>query len=185
MTIQDLSSSATIATDLIVRGTGTLTVEDYVSIEEHVIIDTGSGGAVLLKRRAKIKSGVVVRTHGGTVTIGERTTIGEYSLLACHGGLEIGALCMFGPYVFVNAADHLICSRDPYRFQGETTRGIVIGEGTWIGAKATILDGVQIGQRAVIGAHALVNRDVPDQAMVVGTPARWIRQVDPIPRRES
>ena len=84
---------------------------------------------------------------------------------------------MFGPYVFVNAADHLKCAEEPYRFQGETTRGIVIGEGTWIGAKATILDGVHIGQRAVIGAHALVNRNVSDRSMAVGTPARTVRQV--------
>ena len=85
-------------------------------------------------------------------------------------------MCMFGPYVFVNAADHLTCGEDAYRFQGETTRGVVIEEGTWVGAKATILDGVHIGRRAVIGAHSLVNRDVADRSVAVGAPARIVRK---------
>ncbi|MEJ2750776.1 MAG: DapH/DapD/GlmU-related protein, partial [Anaerolineae bacterium] len=55
---------------------------------------------------------------------------------------------------------------------------IVIGEGVWIGSNVTILPGVTIGDRAVIGAGAVVNRDIPPRTIAVGVPARVIKTID-------
>lgn len=57
----------------------------------------------------------------------------------------------------------------------EDIRPVIIGSDVWIGARATILGGVHIGHGAVIGAGAVVTRDVPAYAIVVGVPARIIR----------
>jgi acetyltransferase-like isoleucine patch superfamily enzyme len=51
----------------------------------------------------------------------------------------------------------------------------VVGNNVWVGAKATILQGVRIGDNAVIGANAVVTRDVPANTVAVGIPARVIR----------
>ncbi len=60
--------------------------------------------------------------------------------------------------------------------QGIYSRGpISIGEGTWIGASATILDGVSIGRGCVIGAGSLVTANIPDYSIAVGVPAKVIR----------
>ena len=59
-----------------------------------------------------------------------------------------------------------------------TVADIRIKKGAWIGANATILPGVTVGKYAVVGANSLVNRDVPDYAVVVGSPARVIRMLD-------
>jgi acetyltransferase-like isoleucine patch superfamily enzyme len=50
--------------------------------------------------------------------------------------------------------------------------GVTIGDNAWIGTRATILDGVTIGKNAVVGAHSLVREDVPEGAVVAGTPAK-------------
>jgi acetyltransferase-like isoleucine patch superfamily enzyme len=53
--------------------------------------------------------------------------------------------------------------------------GITIGKNCWIGAKVTILDGVSIGDNCIIAAGAVVNRDMPSNAVIGGLPARVIR----------
>ena len=60
-----------------------------------------------------------------------------------------------------------------YRFSS------VIAEGAWIGAGATILPGVRIGRYAVVGAAAVVTKDVPDYGVVVGSPAKVIKMFNP------
>lgn len=170
-----MSSLASVDPSVTVRGNGTVAIADYATVQEGVVIDLGSGGSVTISDRVKIKTGVIIRTHGGCITIGSRTSIGEYSVLAAHGGIQIGALCMIGPYVLLNAAAHITSGSDPYRFQGETTKGIILEDDVWIGARATVLDDVTIGRRAVVGAHSLVKRSVVAGTVVAGCPAVIIR----------
>jgi acetyltransferase-like isoleucine patch superfamily enzyme len=91
---------------------------------------------------------------------------------------------LFGPRVQVLAVDHVFTDTTrPIMQQGITARGIRIGENSWIGAGATILDGVAIGRGACIGAAAVVTADVPDHSLAVGVPARVIRDLaaNPLP----
>ena len=66
----------------------------------------------------------------------------------------------------------------PVRLQGYECAEVVIGSDVWIGAHATILPGVTIGDRAVVGAGAVVTRDVGEGQVVVGVPARVIGSRD-------
>lgn len=124
--------------------------------------------------------------HAG-ITIGARSLIGEACILRGQGGITIGDDVFLAPMVQLLAVNHVF--NDPNRpisQQGITAQGITIGDGSWIGAGAIILDGVRIGRNAVIGAGAVVNRDVPDAALVVGNPARVVRDLAtaamPLPR---
>ena len=60
-----------------------------------------------------------------------------------------------------------------------TCRPIVIKDGAWIGAGATLLPGVTIGRSAIIGAASVVTHDVGDYEVAVGSPARIIKKLDP------
>lgn len=171
------SPSANIAPDVKFSGTGRIVIADFVEIHDGVHLDTGRGGSITIGPRSKLKSGVILRAYGGALEIGRRTSIGEYSIIASHGGVAIGSNCMFGPYVFINAAEHIISGQDCYRFQGERAVGIVIEDGVWLGARVSVLDGVLIGARAVVGAHSLVVRDIAARALAVGTPTRTVRAI--------
>lgn len=83
---------------------------------------------------------------------------------------------MMGPEVTILTHTHRIDRTDiPMGQQGSMVSEVVIGDDVWIGMRAIILPGVRIGSGAVIGAGAVVTKDVPDYAVVGGVPARVIR----------
>ncbi len=83
---------------------------------------------------------------------------------------------MMGPRVSLLAEQHVIDRVDiPMREQGTRRKGIIIEDDVWLGANCCVLDGVTVGRGAVVGAGAVVTKDVPPFAIVGGVPARIIR----------
>jgi len=88
------------------------------------------------------------------------------------GQVFIGKHVMMGPEVMIITQNH--------KYSAETFEGAVVGDVkiddyVWLGARAIILQGVTIGQKAIVGAGAVVTRDVPPYAIVGGSPARIIK----------
>lgn len=118
---------------------------------------------------------------GSHITLGQHVGIGEYAYLGGAGGLEIGDGCIIGQYFSCHPENHVFDSLDqPIRLQGVVRKGIRIGKGCWIGAKVTVLDGVEIGDNCVIAAGAVVTKSMPSGSIVGGVPARIIRSRYPI-----
>lgn len=101
-----------------------------------------------------------------------------------NGKLKIGAYCSIAPKVdFLLDGEHYYKGFTTYPFKKKFFKeketlskgNIVIDDDVWIGFGATILSGVHIGQGAIIGAKALITKDVPPYAIVGGVPARVIR----------
>ncbi|HSH65021.1 MAG TPA: acyltransferase [Bacteroidia bacterium] len=116
---------------------------------------------------------------GSHITIGNNVGIGEFAYLGGAGGLDIGDDCIVGQYLSCHPENHnYLDPFTPFRFQGVNRKGIKIGKNCWIGSKVTILDGVTIGENCVIAAGSVVNKDVPDNSIVGGVPAKVIKQID-------
>ena len=90
-----------------------------------------------------------------------------------RGGIIIEDDVMLAANVQLLSNNH-----DEYNRQIITCEEILIKKGAWIGAGATILAGITIGKYAIVGAGAIVTKDVPDYAVVVGTPAKVIKTLD-------
>lgn len=115
--------------------------------------------------------------HAG-ISIGARSLVGESCILRGQGGIHIGDDVYLGTLVQVLAVNHVFHDTSrPISHQGITAQGIRIGNGSWIGSGAIILDGVTIGRNVVVGAGAVVTKDVPDYSIVVGNPARVVRDL--------
>lgn len=113
---------------------------------------------------------------GKYIKIGKNVGIGEFAHLGGAGGLIIGDDCIIGPYLSCHPENHrFLDSHELIRLQGTERKGISIGNNCWIGAKVTILDGVQIGNNCVIAAGAVVNTNMPDNAVIGGVPAKIIK----------
>lgn len=112
--------------------------------------------------------------ESGHIRIGDRVVISRGTHIVAFAGIEIGAGTMIGEYASLRDANHRYDDARPLRDSGHVARPIRIGREVWIGRGAMILPGVTIGDRAVIGANAVVTRDVPAGALVGGVPARVI-----------
>ena len=134
------------------------------------------GGKISIGRFCLVEQGVVIRGYGSRISIEEYATIGAYSTLYGGGALSIGQSVRIGPHVSIIAANHIFQDRSKSIFlQGIKTEGIRIEEDVWIGAGATILDGVTIGRGAVIAAGAVVTKPVSAWEVVAGVPAKVIK----------
>lgn len=111
---------------------------------------------------------------GGGISIGSGSGLGVNC--SVHGPLKIGDNVMMGPDVTILSQTHIIERTDiPMGKQGMREAIVIIGNDIWIGMRSIIMPGVKIGNGAVIGAGAVVTKDVPDYAIVGGVPARIIK----------
>lgn len=132
--------------------------------------------AIHLGDRVTLRRNVMIG-GGGVLRVGARTTINEDAIIGCTDAVTIGADCMLAPRVYLLDVDHEFSSRDlPISSQGYRTSPIVIEDDVWVGAYAVILKGVRIGKGAVIAAHSVVTKDVPEYTVVGGVPARVIAE---------
>lgn len=111
----------------------------------------------------------------GRVTLGNRCYVGRYSYL--DGDITIGDHTMLASSVAIVGGDHAFDQRDVLMIDSsrEHWKPTRIGCDVWIGHGAIILNGVTIGDGAVVAAGSVVVRDVPPYAVVAGNPARLIR----------
>jgi maltose O-acetyltransferase len=112
---------------------------------------------------------------GRGIIIGDNSGLGVNC--SVRGPLEIGANVMMGPDVIIMTSSHNVESIDlPMNLQGSLPKQkVTIGDDVWIGARVIILPGVKVGTGSIIGAGAVVTKDVPDYAVVGGIPAKFIK----------
>lgn len=149
---------------------------DYVSIEARGEEGLSIGDHSWIGGHSYIKVSFSFNAPGKFIRIGKNVGIGEFTHLGGAGGLQIGDDCIIGPYFSCHPENHRFPELHTLiRLQGTERKGIVIGKNCWIGAKVSVLDGVQIGENCVIAAGAVVTKDMPPNAVIGGVPARVIR----------
>ncbi len=108
--------------------------------------------------------------------IGHNTKILNRVILDARGNLDIGAYTQIGFESIVLTSTHKFEDLGrPIVEQGMEDRAVRIGSDVWIGTRVIVLPGVTIGDQAIVGAGAVVTKDVPNRAIVAGNPARLIR----------
>lgn len=111
---------------------------------------------------------------GRFITFGKHVFVNHACSFLDMGGITLEDHVMIGPKVNLVTENHPL---DPATRRGMLCQPILIRRNAWIGAGATILPGVTIGENAVVAAGAVVNRDVPDNTVVAGVPAKVIKSI--------
>lgn len=117
----------------------------------------------------------------GEIRIGSFGSFGSYCHLSAFSSITIGDNLLTGKWVSIVDNDHGVTDAatlalPPLSRSLHAKGPVVIGNNVWIGDKATVLSGVTIGDGAVVGANAVVTKDVPPYAVVAGNPARIVKQ---------
>ncbi len=123
-----------------------------------------SGGVLRACDRAELSIGDFFSANGNVRIIAD-----------CGGRIVIGNNIMIGPNTVIRSSNHIFSRLDiPMNTQGHTAGDILIGNDVWIAANVVILPNVKIGAHSIVAAGAVVNKDVPEYAIVAGVPAKVI-----------
>ena len=145
-------------------------VQMAVTLWRQRLACLGSGSRVL----------PTVKIYGASaVHVGSRVVLNDFVHIWGAGGVHIGDNTMLASHVVVTSQSHDIAALSKGALYRDThdDRPVVIGANVWVASGAFILPGVSIGDGAVVGAGAVVTRDVPPGALVMGVPARVVRQL--------
>lgn len=135
------------------KGGGPIQLDDRVRILRNSIFETGDRGYISVGEHSWINPNTQIAAYINPVIIGRRVLV--------------AANCSFYPH------NHGIKGRGPVFGQKADSKGpIIVGDGSWLGVNVAVLGGVKIGENAVIGAGSVVTRDIPANAIAVGSPAK-------------
>ena len=172
---------------VVIRQPKNISVGRGVIVEDYAALDVRSGKtpdkkAVAQQAGIEIGDHVFIGRHsilaakGGKIKLGAACNLSSYCRIATQSSVEIGESVLIAAYAYIGPGNHSTDDGRPMIEQEMDVKGgVKIGAHSWIGTRATILDGVTIGKNVIVGAHSLVLEDVPDNAVVAGTPARVLK----------
>ena len=117
---------------------------------------------------------------GNRVKFGKGVFINHSAIFSASGGIEFEDGAMAAPGLKIATINHDMNDRHLTYTYGK----VLVKKNAWLGMNVTICPGVTIGQYAVVGAGAVVTKDVPDYAVVGGVPAKVIKYLDPSEQKE-
>jgi acetyltransferase-like isoleucine patch superfamily enzyme/uncharacterized membrane protein YbhN (UPF0104 family) len=165
-------------TDVTLRHPHKIHIGDDVAIDDGCVLDAKgtSNAGIRIGRGVFIGRHTSVHTKDGDVVLEDGVNISSFCSVFSASRVTVGRDTLIAGYSYVIGGGHEFGRTDVAIIdQPRPSRGISIGPNCWIGAGVAILDGVTIGQGAIVGANSVVTRDLADFAVAAGSPATVIR----------
>jgi acetyltransferase-like isoleucine patch superfamily enzyme len=154
-----------------------LILDENSVIEKGAVINTKYNGKITIGKNSKVLYGAMLLTYYGNIIIGDDCSINPYVILYGHGDLSIGNSVRIATHTVIIPSNHTFDDVTiPIYKQPLNNKGINIHDDVWIGCGAKILDGVTIGTGSVIGAGAVVNKNIEAFTINAGIPSKVIKK---------
>ena len=148
----------------------------------RMYIDLGKG--LTTGYNCRLEAFRVGDENGYKIRLGNNIQLNDYVHIAAIDSIEIGDNTLIASHVYISDNSHGFYKGKEYDSTPEVpplrrpyfTSPVIIGKNVWIGEGVIIMPGVQIGDGAVIGAHSIVIKNIPENSIAVGTPARVIKK---------
>lgn len=145
-------------------------------IGKRVKFEVKKGATVSLGRWSWVGDDSKLRVHAGRLEIGAKTVVGQECTFSTYESISLGRECIVADRSMFIDFDHAVMMIEtPIRQQGLYSRPVRIGHNVWVGYGACFLRGTTTGDNAIVGTYAVVTKDLPDNAVAVGAPAKVIR----------
>lgn len=164
---------------LVLRHPSKISLGDRVAIDDSTLLDASGSGdeGIAFGEDAIVSRNCVIQGKTGPVKLGRKVDIGCNVILTSGNGIYIGDSVLIGGNCYIGGGRYITDRIDiPMMEQGVFSKGpVIIEDDVWLGAGATVLDGVKIGRGSIVGAGALVTKDLPEYSVAVGVPAKVIK----------
>lgn len=153
-----------------------ISLGNRVVLNNGAVLDAGramASPAIVLEDGVFIGTGTLLAAEGqGAVTIRAGANFSSLCRVRACAPLEVGRNCLVAAYGELGESP----PEEELRDQGINTRGTTVEDGCWLGVRMRVLPGVTVGHDTIVGAHAVVTRDLPPSVVAVGNPAAEIRK---------
>lgn len=163
--------------NVVLRHPGKIHIGSDVVIDDNCLVDAkgDDNRGITIGNGVFVGRNTILSCKNGDIELGDRTNIGFNSEVFSASRVVLGADALLAAYCYVIGGDHDYSDLSkPVLAQGRSSAGVTIGAAVWMGAGAKILDGVTIGDHAIVGAGSVVRSEVPAYAVAAGVPARII-----------
>jgi acetyltransferase-like isoleucine patch superfamily enzyme len=163
--------------NVVLRHPHKICIGDNVVIDDNCLIDAkgDTNTGITIGSGVFVGRNSILSCKNGDIDIADGANVGFNCEIFSASRVSVGTGTLLAAYCYLVGGDHDASDRSAGVLeQGRRSSGIRIGDGAWLGTRVSVLDGVSVGHRAVVGAHAVVRADVPDGATAVGIPARVI-----------
>ena len=174
-----MGRGAVIGRGVLLRHPRRIFIADGALVDDLCVLDArGSDEGLSIGEGALVSRETILSCKEGAISVGTRVNLGWRCVVSSVGGVEIGEAALLAGGCYIGGGRYHLADRNrSIAAQGSYSRGpVTIGPGSWIGARAVILDGVRVGEGAVVAAGAVVTDDVAPFTIVGGVPARTIRE---------
>ena len=162
---------------VLLRQPNRISVGSKILVDDYVALDVrDEESSITLGDKVSIGRQTTIAAKGGTVELEQGVNVGSYCRIATQSKVTIGESTLIGAYCYVGPGNHTRDEGSGNFIEGDMQikGGVIIGKHCWLGARVTVLDGVTIGDGAIVGAHSVVKEDVPAGAVAVGIPAKVV-----------
>jgi acetyltransferase-like isoleucine patch superfamily enzyme len=164
-----------------IGNSGVFSYGRVVSVGECSRVDVAAGGRIEISDDVHISRSVHLASGAGhELKVGAHTTIQDDCRI--YGDVTIGQRCILAPNIFISSGTHVFDAfphlpiQEQERIASDDAKPVKLYDDCWLGINTVISRGVTIGRGCVIGANAVVTRDLPPYSVAAGNPARAIRQ---------
>lgn len=152
-----------------------ITIGKNVSIGKNVIIKTTDGGEIIIGDNVSIEANCYIYAQHSKIKIGENSFIGFGSQIVAKKSIVIGNETLISAYCVIRDANHGIDTSSTIANQPHTIEEVSIGDDVWLGTHCVVTVGCSVAQGAIVGANAVVTKNVEAYTVVGGVPAKYIK----------
>lgn len=155
-----------------------ISIGDNVVVDDYCVLDAKGldNNGITLEENIFIGRGSILSCKNGDIILEKNVVVGFNSEIFSGSKVVIGENTLIAAYVYIIGGGHAYSKVDiPISEQEKPSHGIKVEKNCWIGAGAMVFDNVTIGEDTIIGAGALVSKDIPPFSIAAGMPARVAR----------
>jgi acetyltransferase-like isoleucine patch superfamily enzyme len=161
--------------NIVLRHPRKVFIGDNVTIDSNCVLDAKGedNEGIFIGNGVFVGRNSILSCKNGSIYLKDHVNIGFNCEIMSASSVTIGEKTLIAAYTYIIGGGHEYSLIDKAVLdQGRTSRGVELGNSVWLGAGVKVLDGVKIGHNTIIGAGAVVTKDIPENSIAVGNPAQ-------------